>query len=932
MLSIKTFSNTESAAKYYSHGDYYGSEGEGIWFGEGAKELGLKGEFKAKNNKEFVDLLNGILPNGQILGKVTKDETKHRPGLDLTFSVPKSFSIEMLINSDSDKRKEMEQVVMNAVSKTLKYIEKEGYVFCRKGHGGKEIEELNKLTFANFMHTTNRNLEPQVHVHCFLANIAHCKDGKYRSITNDRLLENGKFLGQVFRNELALETKKLGFKIHTTILPDNSSSFELSNIHPKLIEAFSTRRKEIVELFKQYNVTSKEGRDRIVINSRKAKKLIAPEELSKVWKKLDTDIKKEIEKCDLEDLSDKTEPLSAKDLAKLAINDTSYNKSVFSKEELLKNSLKHAIGNFSVSDLQHEMKNLEKNGTLIKHKNQFTTKDLLDKENQILKFASDSLGKSKSIIKDNKFDQHLAKFENRQRAKISKFKMNHQQVKAVKHILTSNDKIITLEGLPGVGKSTVLNAVRDISCKKIISLIGFGSKFKGSAPTASAANTLQESANVESRTLHNFLGKYSGYIEGRGSKRSLNYIKQEYKNSVIFVDEASLISTNIMHKLLKLQSKLDFRLVLVGDTKQLSSVEAGKPFEQILSVIKPIKLKEVIRQKHSKHKEAVEQASEGKINRTFELHDKNINQTSSENLAKNAANLYLAKNKFQQNNTLLISPTRLLRDQINDEVRNGLQKQNIIIGKEVNFAALRSKDMRMLDHNFSYMYSPGDIIGFNTKYANGIDKNDYLKVKAINPTSNALILEKSGKEIIFNLRKNTDYSNKIQVFKEVNLKLQEGLKITFTKNNKEFGLINSEIATIQKLEHNFVKLAFENGSTKAIPCSKLKHIDYGYCITIHSAQGKTFENTIAAINDNKLLNNQKMWLVALSRHKSEFTALVEDKNKLQAYLLSNTGAVKSATELQSNIDCNNPKSSELQRMMKNDTIRLSSEIQVAGKI
>ena len=48
-----------------------------------------------------------------------------------------------------------------------------------------------------------------------------------------------------------------------------------------------------------------------------------------------------------------------------------------------------------------------------------------------------------------------------------------------------------------------------------------------------------------------------------------------------------------------------------------------------------------------------------------------------------------------------------------------------------------------------------------------------------------------------------------------------------------------------------------------------------------------------------------MWLVALSRHKSEFTALVEDKNKLQSYLINNTGNIASAIELEAKSSQNN---------------------------
>ena len=55
MLSTRVFKSSNAAASYYSHGDYYGSEGEGNWFGEGTKDLRLSGEFTAKGNKAFTD-------------------------------------------------------------------------------------------------------------------------------------------------------------------------------------------------------------------------------------------------------------------------------------------------------------------------------------------------------------------------------------------------------------------------------------------------------------------------------------------------------------------------------------------------------------------------------------------------------------------------------------------------------------------------------------------------------------------------------------------------------------------------------------------------------------------------------------------------------------------------------------------------------------
>jgi ATP-dependent exoDNAse (exonuclease V) alpha subunit len=161
------------------------------------------------------------------------------------------------------------------------------------------------------------------------------------------------------------------------------------------------------------------------------------------------------------------------------------------------------------------------------------------------------------------------------------------------------------------------------------------------------------------------------------------------------------------------------------------------------------------------------------------------------------------------------------------------------------------------------------------------------------------VLDKSGRELIFSLKRNVDYSNKVEVFSDINLQLQQGLKIIFTKNNKEVGLINSETAVIEQIGKNKITLKFEDGKSKSIPTDQLKHIDYGYCVTVHASQGKTFDNTISAINNNKLLNNQKSWLVAISRHRNEFMALVEDKSTLKTYLIKNKGREISAIEFQS---------------------------------
>jgi ATP-dependent exoDNAse (exonuclease V) alpha subunit len=401
-------------------------------------------------------------------------------------------------------------------------------------------------------------------------------------------------------------------------------------------------------------------------------------------------------------------------------------------------------------------------------------------------------------------------------------------------------------------------------------------------------------------------------------------MQSEFKNTIIFLDESSLASTNMMWQLLKLQEKFGFRLVMTGDIKQLGAVEAGTPYEQMLDVIPYAKIQTIVRQKDELHKQAVIAASEGNINKTFNIHGKQIVETQDSGLLVNkSVALFTKMDTNQRENTLLVSPTRKLRDKINDKIRIELRKENTLQGKLEKFIALR-QNMTTADLRFAPSFNRGDIVKFNTKYENGINRGDYLKVIKTNEITNSITMEKDGKQYIHKLKSGIKYDDKFEVFEDIKLKLQEGLKIKFTKNDKQLGLINSETAIIQKMEKDTITLKMEDGGVKTLPKSKLQHIDYGYCITVHASQGKTYANTIAAISDNKWLNSQKLWLVVLSRHKDRFLAIVENEKKLKFHLISNKGVEISAVEHAEKSTLNQGSKMKLQHNINKANIENSS--------
>lgn len=572
----------------------------------------------------------------------------------------------------------------------------------------------------------------------------------------------------------------------------------------------------------------------------------------------------------------------------MSVKDITYNESVFSKEELLKTALKHSISQFTIRDIEGAIADSLRTKQIIKSEfgnNAYTSKELLQKEKDILKISKRGLNKSASIINPKVFDKRFAYHE---KQSTRGYNLNNQQINAVRHILTSKDKITAIQGLPGVGKSTVLETVNSMSKGKIMAL--------GAASTASAAKTLEESSQIKSRTLHSFIGKYRGYLEGRGTQQGLIKMQQEFKKSTIFVDEASLVGTRQMYDLLNLSEILKFRVVLIGDTKQLSAVEAGKTFEQMLQVINFVKLTQVIRQKDGEHIKAIENVANNKILESFKIHEQNIKGTSQ--FVSQAVKQYLSLTDHEQKDTILISPSREHRDKINSLVIKQLFADGRIGERSQTLEVLKPIELKQSDYSFTRSYKEGSIVKFNKDYKSiGIKKGDSLIVASVNQETNTLLFKHGIRNVRFQLKHNIDYTSKLEVFEKATLDIREGVKLRITKNDQD--LINSELVHVTKINtHNqTISLRLENNQVVTKDLNTLKHADYGYCSTIHSAQGKTTDKLIAAICSHNKLNDQKSWLVSISRHKSSLQVYMQDKQQVQQQLQSNKGIKKAALDI-----------------------------------
>ena len=156
------------------------------------------------------------------------------------------------------------------------------------------------------------------------------------------------------------------------------------------------------------------------------------------------------------------------------------------------------------------------------------------------------------------------------------------QVAAVRLALLS--KVLVITGGPGVGKTTIVNAILRILAAKGVNLLLC-------APTGRAAKRMTEASGFEAKTIHRLL-----QVDPRsgGFKRTSD---NPLACDLLVVDETSMVDVLLMQALLRAVPD-NAALLIVGDIDQLPSVGPGQVLADIIAsgAVPVVRLTEVFRQ------------------------------------------------------------------------------------------------------------------------------------------------------------------------------------------------------------------------------------------------------------------------------------------------------------------------------------------------
>lgn len=833
MLSLGKVSNASEAATYYEEADDYYAEGgkaASQWLGSGAERLGLDGEVNAE---KFKSLLEGNISEGTVIHNAAEGR---RLGTDLTLSAPKSISMQALIGGDHRLIYAHEKAVENA----LKYAE--SLASYRITENGVTRSELSgNLILASFRHETNRNLDPNLHTHNIAINATQRVDGQWRALEVGELYRQQKLIGALYRSELALNVRELGYQVSQT---HSDGRFELSHISRQQIESFSTRSQAIEQKLEERGKTretaSQSEKSIIALETRVAKQEVDKTKLLADWKEKSNVLGVNYSPELIHFTDVQTVRGFAKEALDQAVSHSTEREAVVKETRLIQSALEFGTGKVNLEQIKIELSRQVEDGQLIKSGERYTTQETQDREKEMLETEARGRNSLEPIV-----DRREAAL------RLAQTKLNAGQQAAAGFIASNEHRVVAIQGSAGVGKTTLLK-----EAQLLIQENGF--RMTGIAPSASAAKELTEKG-IESQTIARML---------KDECRSLD------AKTVLVVDESSMVSARDMNSLLHAVEEKQGRVVLMGDTQQLQSIESGRAFAQLQEAgIPRVEVGEVLRQKDKELKQAVEFAAKGSVGRALDTLTANIKEVAfNENRYAQIAKEYCSLDSSTRDRTLIVAGTNSARAKINTSVRNELG----LAGSRENVVSLTRKDLTQTQAKMSQSYEAGDVVQAMKAYKEmGLGQGETATITQVDP-GQIRLAKNDGSEVIWRPGIETNLS----AFRAETKEFSVGDKVKVTMNDHALGLTNSDRGKVEDIGGDRISIAFDSGKCISMNTNEALHIDHAYAQTVHASQGQTLDKVIVEADTRSLTSNERAFYVAISRAESGVTIYTDDKEML----------------------------------------------------
>ncbi|HEX4081509.1 MAG TPA: MobF family relaxase, partial [Acidimicrobiales bacterium] len=176
-------------------------------------------------------------------------------GYDLTFAAPKSVSV-LLALAGPDAAAAVEVAHDVAVDRAVGYVDRRALAVRRGDADERVVVPTDGAIGAAFTHRVSRALDPHLHTHVVVANVARGPDGRWTGIDGRGLFAHAAAAGQLYDAELR---QGLSTALGVSWSVGAAGRYEVDGIGADVIGAFSGRRAEIDEHRTAHGSTSRRG-------------------------------------------------------------------------------------------------------------------------------------------------------------------------------------------------------------------------------------------------------------------------------------------------------------------------------------------------------------------------------------------------------------------------------------------------------------------------------------------------------------------------------------------------------------------------------------------------------------------------------------------------------------------------------------------------
>ena len=517
-----------------------------------------------------------------------------------------------------------------AVRAALGYLEREAAFGRRRGEAGMVPVRGEGFMAAAFQHRTSRAGDPLLHHHVLVANLVRDAHGRWGALDGRLIYTHAKTAGYLYQTELRAQlSRRLGLRWTPVV----RGTAEVKGISAEVIRAFSRRRSQILARMVERGKSSARAAQVATLDTRRAKDHeVHAEGLLPEWRARAAALGLTAERIAVVvGRNDGPQPLTNTSAAKVAAElvaptGLTAHSSSFTRRDVVR-ALCERLGVAAdaaavegAADAFLAGPEVVALGTMVgpaggravirvasgrvvpatPDECRFTTEEMLAAERQVTERclernaeARERAAQPRQVSPRVEYGVWVVDPRPVTKAAVddalqARPSLSAEQRDMVRHLTTGPDAVLMVRGHAGTGKTSALDACRQI-------WEGSGRTAIGCALSGRAAAELQAGAGIQSTTIDRLL---LDLVEHRQQLLPRG-------DSVLVVDEAGMVGTRLLGRLLAAGEGADATVVLVGDDRQLPEIDAGGAYRGLCERLGAFELTENRRQREEWERQAL---------------------------------------------------------------------------------------------------------------------------------------------------------------------------------------------------------------------------------------------------------------------------------------------------------------------------------------